>query len=178
MKDNKFESLVNMKNGQFEILVNMIKENTTYLENMIKENTAYLENKIKENTANLENKIEEVKNENKETRKELDRKTDVLLQFITKSATGLRNEFKNGISESESHLNQSINSVRDELRTYKQVNSREHQTIIDTMEERYSAHEKDIVSLDQGLNTVYALAKLNKIEHDEYDRILAQNGLK
>lgn len=214
MKDEQFETLVNMQQQHFNSLVNMInntkdelivlnqqtkaeltalnqqtKNELTALIQQNKDEFTALNQQTKDELAALiqQNKKElialnkQTKDElidiNKDTRKELDQKTDILLKFITKSATGLRNEFKNAIRESESRLYQSISDLREEFRTYKQINGREHQTIINTIEERYSSHEKEIISLNQGLSTLYALSKLNDVKHKEYDNILARNNL-
>ena len=54
----------------------------------------------------------------------------------------------------------------------RQINEREHMTLMRVAEERYQQLEKEEKVIKEDINTLHALAKNNNEQHMEYDKIL------
>lgn len=99
--------------------------------------------------------------------------TEALKQTEEKLTIGYRKE----MNDLNIGLVREMNRIRAEIRINADINGREHQTMIDTIERRYSDLERGIQDNEQSIDTLYALSKMNEMKHKEYERIFARNNL-
>lgn len=114
---------------------------------------------------------EELKEEMKQLKEDLESK-------ITDTSNALRTEFTKEIVANRLALFHEANEIKEEIKSNREINEREHQTIMSVIEDRYTNLEKEAKKLSGDVKIIHTLAMQNLKEHKEYDRILTQNGLK
>lgn len=97
---------------------------------------------------------------------------------IAETKEELQKGFTQEIFETKFYLIHTINELKEEIKTNREINARQHQEIIEMLEDRYSSLEKDIKEVKNDISILHILSKKNQEDHKRYEAIFAKNGLK